>query len=103
MGMLAKSVIYGAVAGSAWISARAIPVFLEWRTELSSRVEVVSYARDVPAGQKLAADDLRTTLIATDLADGSAARQVSACVGRTARCAAKAGAVVVRGCLGKDE
>ncbi|HEY3449231.1 MAG TPA: SAF domain-containing protein [Myxococcales bacterium] len=103
MGMLAKSIIYGAIAGSTWVAARALPVILDWRGELSERVEVVAFARDVAVGQKVGPDDLRLVKVASDLADGSALRQVAVCVGRSARCAAPAGSVVVQGCLARGE
>ncbi|MGC4122310.1 MAG: SAF domain-containing protein [Myxococcales bacterium] len=102
MGLLAKSVLYGTIAGAAWVSGRAVPVFLEWRQALAGRVEVVAFARDVVPGQRLAAQDLRTVRVASEVADeGSALRQAGACVGRTVRCSATAGAVVVQGCLGR--
>ena len=101
MGMLAKSVLYGVFAGTTWVGARALPVYLEWREELTQRVEVVAFARDVPVGHRLAAGDLRAVKVAEEVAQGSALRSISACVGRSVACSAPAGAVVVQGCLGQ--
>ncbi len=99
MGLLAKSVIAGVVAGTALVSVRAVPLFLDWRRELADRVEVVAVARDVAIGHALAPDDLKTVPVAAELAEGSALREAKECLGRSLRCAAPAGAVLVRGCL----
>ena len=103
MGMLAKSAVYGTVAGTAWILGFALPIFLDWRRELAERVEVVAFARDVAVGKRLEPEDLTTVQVAASVGDGSAETRRAACLGKTVSCPARAGAVVVRGCLETGE
>jgi Flp pilus assembly protein CpaB len=99
MRLLLKAAFYGALAGTLWTLAVAVPRFLLDRDTNRERVQILVFAHELSAGKLLEPADVTVSKVHPSAAQGSVLTRAKDAVGRRLVCEARAGERVILGCL----